>query len=663
MTSAKVNISEVDLSTRVPQFPGAFGGMVVPSKKGPIGEAVLVTSEAEFLRRFTPNERIDVGFDNAHFSAITFLEKSDKLWVSRAANNPLFGGAVIRDGSTGGSNAALSSGLSDPSAFTFDTGIDVAAVAQVIQAVFTQAGSFYDISGNAKALSIYDGGNVRHDFWFNVTDGANSQNDPALGGTPHQVDILSGDTSNDVASKFAAVADGLAEFSASATTGTVDVTNATAGDADDPIITDSAVDSTSVVTQGADSVSGVDEVLLIYGANPGAWNNDIAIKITNFATNPEKVQEPDSFLLEVFKTSNLNVALEAFNVSRVPGAKTLDGANLFVEEVLEQSSFIRAISNPAIDESVVPQDQLTALTLASGDDGLAVSDSHMIEAAQVFKNKDNLNVTILMDGGFASPAYHLELDSICQTRLDCVAVLSVPFADEASANFMSDIIDYRSTDLNLNSNRSALYTPHVKVFDKFNDRNIFIAPDGFAGGAISFSAAEYEIWFPPAGARRGIVSALDVRRRFNEAQRDQLQLNGINPLRFTTGRGILIWGQKTLQSRPSALDRLNVRLLLIVIENAIALALEDFLFELNDTATRSLAKAIIDSFLDNILSRRGVTDFRTVIDDTNNTPEDVENNRLNVDVFVKPTRSVETINLRTIITRTGVSFDTAATQV
>jgi phage tail sheath protein FI len=365
----------------------------------------------------------------------------------------------------------------------------------------------------------------------------------------------------------------------------------------------------------------------------------------------------------VYLAADLNTPVEVFTCSRNQSAKNADGSSIFVENVLEASNYLRATNNPAIDGDTPPQDQTVTLAMGGGDDGAAVTDSQMIAAAQEFKNKDNLFLTILMDGGWSTPAFQLELDSICQQRGDCVAILTTPIEKEASASYMTDIIEYRTTDLNLNSNRSALYTPHVQIYDKFNDRNIFAAPDGYAGGAISFSAANFEIWFPPAGARRGVINVLDTRRRFDQAQRDLLQLNGINPIRFTPGRGVLIWGQKTLQSRPSALDRLNVRLLLIVIEPAVEQALEDFLFELNDTATRSLAKAIIDSFMDNILSRRGVTDFRTVIDSTNNTDEDVDNNRMNVDLFIKPTRSVEEINLRVIITRSGVSFDTAATQV
>lgn len=156
------------------------------------------------------------------------------------------------------------------------------------------------------------------------------------------------------------------------------------------------------------------------------------------------------------------------------------------------------------------------------------------------------------------------------------------------------------------------------------------------------------------------MQVLDCRRRFTSGEMDYLYDNGINPIRFAPGRGILIWGQKTLSARPSALDRLNVRLLLIVIEPAIAYALEDFMFEINDAGTRSIVTAMIQSYMNDIKGRRGVYDFRVVCDDTNNTPEDIDNYRMNVWLFVQPTKAVEEIPFKTIITRTGMSFELAA---
>jgi len=415
-----------------------------------------------------------------------------------------------------------------------------------------------------------------------------------------------------------------------------------------------------VTTQGVDEVDLVDEIFIIYASNQGVWGDKVGFKII---TDPDTVKEPNAFIIEVYREDNQSIPIESYTVSRVEGHKDGFGRNIYIEDVLESSNYIRVRDNAAVDESTLPKEQSTILFLNAGDDGLAVTDAEMITAAQTMSNPDDLPLTVLMDGGFATPAYGQELENICNLetgRGDCVAILSVPFSDEASSTYLADIIDYRKTELNLNSSFAALYTPHVKIYDRFNDRAIFIAPDGFAGAAISFSAANYEVWFPPAGFKRGNFTALDLRRRFTTAEMDSLQAEGINPLRFVPGRGLVVWGQKTLLSRPSALDRLNVRLLLIAIEPGIEEALEDFLFDLNDEATRSIVTAILESFLGDIQARRGLQDYNVICDSTNNSATDIDEGRLNVDIYIKPIRSVELIPVRMIITATGLSFEQAA---
>jgi len=235
--------------------------------------------------------------------------------------------------------------------------------------------------------------------------------------------------------------------------------------------------------------------------------------------------------------------------------------------------------------------------------------------------------------------------------------MSVPYtAEVAQPDPVTSVITYRSTTLNLNSSYSALYTPHLNVFDSFNNRNLYVSPDGYAAAAISYSAANFEIWFPPAGLTRGIINALGVRTIFDEGDRDLLYDSQINPIRFVPGKGIAIWGQTTLLSRPSSLQSLNVRLLLIVIEPAISAALENFLFELNDSTTQLLAKTAVDTYMNNIESRRGVFDFVTICNSTNNTAADIQANRMNLDLYVQPEGDVETIVYRTIITNPGVTL-------
>jgi phage tail sheath protein FI len=208
-----------------------------------------------------------------------------------------------------------------------------------------------------------------------------------------------------------------------------------------------------------------------------------------------------------------------------------------------------------------------------------------------------------------------------------------------------------------------MYTPHVQITDKYNNRTIYAPQDGYAGAALSETALSYEMWYPVAGFKRGKLNVEDTRIRFSEGEMSFLYDNGINPIRFYPGKGIMIWGQKTLLGRPSALDRLNVRLLLIVIGPAISEFLENFLFDLNTDQVWSLAESAINDYMNTVKARRGVYEFYTQIDEDNNTPNDIDNHIMNVRLFVKPTISLEYIPFQVVITRTGVSLQLVAEQM
>lgn len=656
MPAAKVTISELDLSVRVPQFPGVYGGIAFPAKKGPVNTPFLVTNETQFLSMFTPDSSVEVGYDLGYFSALAFLQKSDKLWVSRAIKDGLFAGASFKTAAAVTSNQALPAGLSDPTAYLFDSNPDVVALAEKTTITNSNVGAFFDVIGAAKYFKINSAGPVAsHYFYFLVTDGVNApQTDPTPGGTGHAVNILLADTAAVIAGKLQVAIAALSSlFLATVSTNTVTVTNVTAGAVADATADTSGL-TVAFLVQGIDAVNLVDELMMIYAWNEGAWGNGVQVSII---TDPVVVKEPGAFIINVYKSSNLVVPVESYVCSRVVGAKDGYGRNIYVEDVVQASNYILVMDNTAVDSSIMPKAQVSPLALFGGDDGLAVTDAEMITALDQFANTDQIVMTVMMDAGRATPAFQQEMDSLCQSRKDCIALLSVPFSNEASVTYIDDIINYRKVDLNLNSSYSALYTPHVLAFDKFNNRRLYISPEGYAAAAVSASASNYEIWFPPAGFTRGIINVLDLRRRFTSGEMDALYDAGINPLRFVPGKGIAIWGQKTLLARPSALDRLNVRLLLITIEPAIKLALEQFLFEVNDVATRSLCYNLIDGYMVGIQARRGVTSYRVVCDSTNNTPTDIDNYKMNVDLFIAPIRSVEEIPFRVIITATGVSFE------
>lgn len=660
--AAAVKIQEIDLSSRVASFEGVYGAIVVPAKKGDHERPTLTVTDTQFLDRYTPDGRVEVGYDLSYFSALAFLERSDKLWVRRVVKQAYYAGISIKTTSAATNNQALPSdqNLEDIDNYVFDSNNDVEGVAEVTSVQFV---SNLLLDGMGILLEDQNGTVA---FWVDVDDSGTALPGWAAS-ADRAVEVTSITTAdladaNAIAAKMQAAIDADAQFSVTVSDDTIVITDAAEGARADAIDQGTNADI-EVTTQGVDEVNAVDECMLIYASNPGEWGNEILVKITSYLDDPDLVAEPDSFLIQVYKSNALGTPVEEWLCSRIEGKKDGYGRNLYIEDVLQGSNYIRVKDNLAVAGSVYPKSQSVQLQMNGGDDGLSIGASEMVAAADDYSNPDDLSVTLLLDGGFAVPSYQVALDTIAKNRMDCVAILSTPYADEISSNYLSDLIDYRKTDLNLNSSYSALYTPHVKIQDRFNDREIFVAPDGYVAASISFSANSREIWFPPAGFRRGVLNVTDVSRRFESGELDALYNVGINPIRFAPGRGIVIWGQKTLLSRPSALNRLNVRLLLIVIEPAIKELLEDFLFEFNDRATRSEVSAKLSGYMDSVRARRGVVDYQVICDESNNLANDIDNNKLIVDLFIKPTISIEEIPFRVVIVSNDISFSDAAASI
>lgn len=411
-----------------------------------------------------------------------------------------------------------------------------------------------------------------------------------------------------------------------------------------------------------DESVGEDKVLLIYGANPGKWNNDISFKLTNYSSNPQKVREPDAFLIEVYQGTSL---VESFLASRDPEKKDGYGKTIYVEDVLLRSSFIRAIDNVAIDHTVRPKDQATLLILAGGTDGDSVTDSVMIDAIKKLEAVDEYPLAVIFDSGWTTPAYQTSIIDICERRGDCAFVFSVPFEVEASDDYMNAILNYKLETLNSVSSYGGIWTSHLRISDTDNNREVLVAPSAHVAGKIAYVWDTFEPWIPAAGNKRGGLNVLGVHRTFTPGQMDVLYDANINPIRWKRGKGTTIWGQKTLQTRPSDLDRMNARLLLCVIKPAIKELLEDYLFDLatveNDLGTRAAIRAVIINYMNSVAARNGVYDFQVICDDRNNKPSDVANNILRVWLLIKITKSVEYIPFDLGITPYDLDFKIAET--
>ena len=300
-----------------------------------------------------------------------------------------------------------------------------------------------------------------------------------------------------------------------------------------------------------------------------------------------------------------------------------------------------------------------------------------------FEDSETVDVSVIL-GGPSESATAKSIVSMVDARKDAVAflspardtVLSSTDSPKASRVAAANIVayrkgvnatptggdtDYSTNNLNVSSSYVVLDSGFKYMFDRFNDVFRYVPLNGDIAGIAVRSDVETETWFSPAGFNRGQLRDV-IKLPFNpkQAERDSLYSNGINPVVSFPGQGTVLFGDKTLTSRPSAFDRINVRRLFIVLEKAIATAAKFSLFELNDEFTRSQFRGLIEPFLADVQSRRGITDFKVICDESNNTSAVIDRNEFVADIFVQPTRSINFITLNFIATRTGVNFDEIA---
>ena len=279
-------------------------------------------------------------------------------------------------------------------------------------------------------------------------------------------------------------------------------------------------------------------------------------------------------------------------------------------------------------------------------------------------DKVNSDIRFLLQGGASKSiseeqAKAQKLISICEARKDCVAFIS-PNRDSVvnvstSATQLSNVLEFFAP---LASSSFAVFDSGYQYFyDRFNKKfNYMPLSSDIAGLCVRTDVDQFP-WFSPAGTSRGSL-AHAVKLSYNPGQedRDQLYSQRINPVISLPGSGITLFGDKTALAFSSAFDRINVRRLFITVEKAIEAAANAQLFELNDAGTRSNFVNIVEPFLRDVQSKRGVTDFLLVCDETNNTPDVIDRNEFVADIFLKPSRSINFIGLTFVATRTGVSF-------
>ena len=384
-----------------------------------------------------------------------------------------------------------------------------------------------------------------------------------------------------------------------------------------------------------------------------------------------------------------NTVLERYsNLSKCSDAKSDDGSSIYYKEVLfRNSNYIHWLGHPAGSNATNAWGQTVAAAYATGDvlhsptaanttfsfyngsDGVPTV-GNAVASVDLFNNKEKFDISLFFagDGLVSANSSFTETDyttivnevlTVADGRKDAIGFISPPYANCVTSNAKAThVTSFRNGSGLLDTSYGVIDSGWKYQYDKYNDVYRWIPLNADIAGLCVRTDLQRDPWFSPAGLNRGQIRNL-VKLSFNPSQseRDTLYKAGVNPVVSFPGEGTVLFGDKTLQGRPSAFDRINVRRLFIVLEKAISRAARSSLFEFNDEFTRAQFVALVEPFLRDVQGRRGIYDFRVVCDESNNTPQVIDANQFVGDIYIKPARSVNFIQLNFVAVRSGVSFD------
>lgn len=620
--SAGVNVSEIDLTTIVPTVSTTVGALVGQFVWGPVETRVLIDQEVKLAKRFgKPNSNTFISF----FSGANFLAYGNNLRVTRAANTGTYNATAnsaaalqIKNEETyendylDGSGAFGSFAARYPGAIGNSLKVSVCGSANVFSSNATAQGS---VTANAASVG---------DTTVNTTGTANTYVKPGdyikLGTNPYIL-VSSANTTAYVLAEALTVA---------VTAGTAVLRKWEYADEFD----------------GAPSTSD-------YAAAVSGGNDELHVIVVDedglFSGVPGTVLEKYPF------------------VSKASDAKSSDGTSIYYPNVIfAKSQYIywgdhdtngTNWGNTAASTTFTNVTVAERLSLAGGTDQ-TVTTGDLERGWDLYVDADTVDVSLLITGDADATLAGYVIDNIAGARRDCVAFCSPPRANVVNnaGSEADDVVTFRNT---LTSSSYAVLDCGWKYqYDKYNDVYRYLPLNGDIAGLCVRTDTTRDPWFSPGGFDRGQVKNV-VKLAWNpaKAERDTLYKNGINPVVTFPGDGTVLYGDKTLQSKPSAFDRINVRRLFIVLEKAIARAAKYSLFEFNDEFTRAQFVAMVEPYLRDVQGRRGIYDYRVVCDATNNTPEIIDRNEFVGDIYIKPARSINFIQLNFVAVRTGVSFD------
>jgi hypothetical protein len=677
--SPGVNVSEIDLTTVVPAVSTTEGALAGVFRWGPVEKRTLVDSEANLAARFGKPTNHNA---ETFFTAANFLSYGNKLYIARVANTTSSNTSVVVRNAV--ANIAAISDLNDfiiknddhYETKTFSADLDAKYVAKYPGAL-----------GNSLKISVCDSA-AGYTSTANLDNGGGNLSSSlgnvsiSVGQSNVVVNIAVG---NGVIANATTYANTLAT---GITVGDyIQVGNSSIGLQYMKVASVSNVSNTSSVAtftivtediyslaQDYSTTSGLTrkwEYFNVVDKAPGT-----SVYQSTFGANTSAIDEIHVVVVDengAF-TGVPGTVLEVFSsMSRATDAKTEDGATNFWQTVINQTSNYvwwtneRSGATSAAAASLASPSTTTPLTLTfqGGSDGLDennVAVGTVLAGYDLFASAEDVDVSLVLTGvsrggtNGEQIANYL-IDNVAERRKDCVVFVSPQKADVVNnaGNEASDTVTFRNS---LRSTSYAVLDSGYKYqYDKYNDLYRWIPLNGDVAGLCVRTDEQRDAWWSPAGFNRGQVKNI-VKLAFNprQADRDILYKAGVNPVVTFPGQGTVLYGDKTLLAKPSAFDRINVRRLFIVLEKAIATATKFTLFEFNDDFTRAQFRNLVEPFLRDVQGRRGIYDFKVICDTTNNTGEVIDRNEFIGDIYVKPAKSINFIQLNFVAVRTGVEF-------
>ena len=696
-TSPGINISEIDLTTTTPAVDTTVGAFAGVFRWGPVGVRTLVTSENDLVAKFGKPTSIN---PETFFTAANFLSYSNALYISRAANSSLTTSGIAVKATGNAANLVATASL-----YTILNENDFVTKANTINnSDVLYVARCPGALGNSLKVSVCDSP-TQYSTNVALVDattgfgGATTKFTLAVGNTSGTINLANTvvmDTPSanaaTVSNKFnigdyIVVGDNTIGTQSLKIIGkTITIANTAGANSGSASITfkfDQPLKLASPIE--TQFVSRYWEYYTQVEAAPGRSTFVEANGNTAAQTASATAQLDELHVVVVDEdggfTGSPGAVLEVFSgVSRATDAKISDGTSNFYKNVInDRSNYIwagadraDAASNTAINVATVNSATLPApLTVSfvngtdkdeSEDGTTGVRFADLARAYDLFVAPEEADISLIVTGKARGGANKEQLanyviDNIAEVRKDCVVFVSPDYSDVVNNTLAAadDVVAFRNA---VRSTSFAIMDSGYKYqYDKYNDVYRYVPLNGDIAGLCVRTDATNDPWFSPAGTTRGqIKNSIRLAFNPNKAQRDLLYRNGVNPVISQQGQGTFLNGDKTLLAKPSAFDRINVRRLFIVLEKTISNAAQSSMFEFNDEFTRAQFRSLVEPFLRDVQGRRGIYDFKVVCDATNNTSQVIDSNRFVGDIYVKPARSINYIQLNFVAVRSGIEF-------